>query len=152
MHLSGETEIEASRQRVWETISNPSRATAENSQAQVQIEKVDDTHFKIAVAAATPMMPVNVVLDLTITEAVEPTRIAATISGSVMGGPIAGTGHIVLTETAPKSTHLSWEADASLGGLLGGFEPMISGPIQSASEQAIEGLKERLEEEERAAG
>jgi hypothetical protein len=68
MHLSGETEIAAGRQRVWDTISNPNRAAASNSSGQAQIEKIDDRHYKVTVSAPAAMMPMNVVLDLQLTD------------------------------------------------------------------------------------
>ena len=151
MHLSGVTEIAASRQRVWATISDPKRAAAANSSGQAQIEKIDDTHFRLSITASTPMMPVNLVLELALTEIDEPNKIAATISGAIMGGPINGTGSIVLTELAPKLTRVTYEADATLGGMLGAFEPMMAGPIQQGADQAFAGMKERLEAEEAAA-
>jgi carbon monoxide dehydrogenase subunit G len=152
MHLSGVTEIEASRQRVWDTISNPNRAAAGTEQGQATIEKIDDTHFKVNVNAPGGMMPMNIVLDLTLTDIQEPSRIGATIAGNVMGGPVNGTGAIDLEELAPKSTRLTWGADATLGGLLGSFEGMVQGPIQQAGDKAFDSLKERLEAEEAAAG
>jgi carbon monoxide dehydrogenase subunit G len=97
------------------------------------------------------MMPINVVLGLELTELDEPSRIAATIDGAIMGGPINGTGSVDLAELGPKLTRATWVADAMLGGMLGGFESMIQGPIQSAAEQAFAALKERLEAEEAAA-
>ena len=66
MNLSGETEIAASRQRVWDTISNPNRAAASSSSGQAQIEKIDDRHYKVTVAA--PGMPMGVTLDMQVTE------------------------------------------------------------------------------------
>jgi carbon monoxide dehydrogenase subunit G len=151
MHLAGETEIAARRQRVWETISNPSRAAESNASGQAQIEKIDDRHYKITVSAPAAM-PMTVVLALALTDVDEPSRIAATIEGAVMGGPINGTGSIELTELGPKTTRATWVADATLGGLLGGFEPMIQGPIQQAAEQGFASLKGRLEAEEAAGG
>lgn len=151
MHLSGETEIAASRQRVWDTISNPNRAAASNSSGMAQVEKIDDTHYKISVSAPSAMMPINVVLDLALTDVEEPSRIAATIEGSLMGGPINGTGSIDLTELGPKLTRATWVADATLGGMLGGFDSMVQGPIQHAADEAIASLKTRLEAEEAAA-
>ena len=130
--------IVATRQRVWETISNPNRAAASNSSGQAQIEKIDDRHYKVTVSAPGAMMAMNVVLDLAITDLDAPQRIAATIEGAIMGGPINGTGSIDLA------------ADATLGGMLGGFEPMIQGPIQQAADKGFESLKERLEAEEAA--
>jgi carbon monoxide dehydrogenase subunit G len=152
MHLAGVTEIAVSRKRVWETISNPNRAAESNTSGQAQIEKIDDRHYRVSVSAPSAMMPVNVVLDLQLTEIDEPNRIAAAVEGAFMGGPINGTGSIELTELAPKLTRTTWVADATLGGMLGGFEPMIQGPIQQAADQGFASLKERLEAEEAAAG
>ena len=150
MHLSGETEIAATRQRVWETISNPNRAAASNSSGQAQVEKIDDRHYRVTVSAPGAMMPMNVVLELAITELDEPRRIAATIEGAIMGGPINGTGSIDLAELGPKLTRLTWVADATLGGILGGFEPMVQAPMQQSADKGFESLKERLEAEEAA--
>lgn len=152
MHLSGETEIAASRQRVWDTISNPNRAAASSSSGQAQIEKVDDRHYKVTVSAPAGAVPMGVVLDMQVTDLDAPSRIGATIAGAVMGGPIDGTGSIDLAELGPKLTRATWVADATLGGLLGGFEPMLQGPMQQAADQGVASLKTRLEAEEVAAG
>jgi carbon monoxide dehydrogenase subunit G len=151
MHLSGETDIAASRERVWVSVSNPQTAVATNDGGQAKVEKIDDTHYRVTVVPTGSPIPMNVTLDLELTDLNAPSRIAAAISGVVMGGPINGTGHIDLTELAPKLTRAQWEADATLGGLLGGFEPMLAGPIQNGAEQAFESLKGRLEAEEEAA-
>ena len=134
MHISGETEIAAGRGRVWETISDPNRAAASNSSGLAQIQKIDDSHYKVSVTAPSSMMPITVVLDLTLSDVEEPSRIAATIEGAIMGGPINGTGSIELAELGPKLTRATWVADARLGGLLGGFDSMVQGPIQNAAD------------------
>jgi carbon monoxide dehydrogenase subunit G len=154
MHLSGETEIAATRQRVWETVSNPNRAAEANTSGQAQIEKIDDRHYTVTVSAPSAMMPMNVVLALELTEVDEPNRIAASIEGAVMGSPINGTGSIELAEIGAKLTQVKWVADATLGGMLGAFESMIQGPLQQAADQGLASLKKRLEaeEEEAAAG
>ncbi len=148
MHLAGVTEIAASRKRVWETISNPNRAAESDKSSPAHIEKIDDRHYTVSVSAPSAMMPLNVVLALELTEVDEPDRIAATVSGAVMGGPISGTGSIELVELGPKLTRTTWVADATLGGILGGFEAMIQGPLQQAADQGFASLKERLEAEE----
>ncbi len=151
MHLSGETEIAATRQRVWDSISHPESAVAGNEGGQATVEKLDDSHYRITVVPTAAPIPMTVSLEIEITEATEPSRLAGTLSGVVMGGPINGTGHIDLAELAPKLTRVVWEADATLGGLLGGFEPMLAGPIQQGATSSMESLKERLEAEEAAA-
>jgi carbon monoxide dehydrogenase subunit G len=152
MHLSGETDIAASRQRVWQAVSNPSAAVANDESGQARVEKIDDTHYRVTVVPAGAPIPMNVTLDLEMTEVNAPSRIAAAISGVIMGGPLTGNGSIDLTELGPKFTRAVWVADATLGGLLGGFEPMLAGPIQAGADHAFESLKARLEAEEAAAG
>ncbi len=151
MHLSGEIEIAAGRGRVWETISNPNKAAASNESGMAQIQEIDDHHYKVSVTAPSSMMPISVVLDLTLTGIDEPNRISATIGGSLMGGQINGTGAIDLAELEPKRTRATGVADATLGGMLGGFDSMIQGPLQDAADQAFTSLKARLEAEEAAA-
>ena len=151
MHLSGETDIAAGRGRVWDTISNPNRAAASSSSGQAQIEKIDDRHYKVTVSAPSAMMPISVVLDLTLTDFDAPSRLAATIEGAIMGGPINGTGSLDLVEVGPKLTRATWVADATLGGMLGGFDGMVQGPIQQAADQGFASFKARLEAEEAAA-
>lgn len=151
MHLAGETDIAATRQRVWETIGNPDKAAASDSGGQAQIEKIDDRHYKVTVSAPGPMS-MNAVLNLALTDLDAPSRIAATIEGAIMNGPINGTGSIDLAELGPKLTRATWVADATLGGMLGGFDAMIQGPLQGAAEKTFTALKERLEAEEAAAG
>jgi carbon monoxide dehydrogenase subunit G len=151
MHLSGVSEIAAARSRVWATISDPKRAASGTAEGQAQIDKIDDRHYRITVTAAAAGMPVTVVLELELTDVAEPNRIAANIGGTVMGGPLTGTGSIDLVEVEPKLTRATYVADATLGGMLGAFEPMIQGPIQQAADQAFAAMKERLEAEEAAA-
>jgi carbon monoxide dehydrogenase subunit G len=152
MHLSGETDIAATRARVWDAVSNPSAAVAGDERGQATVEKIDDRHYRVTVTPAGAPVPMNVTLDLELTELTAPSRVAATIAGVVMGGPVNGTGHIDLAELGPKLTRATWEADATLGGLLGGFEPMLAGPLQGGAEQGLASLKARLEAEEAAAG
>lgn len=151
MHLTGQTEIAATRQRVWDTISDPDRAAASNSSGQAQVERIDDRHFRVTASPAAAVMPITVTLDLVLTEIDAPSHIAATIEGAVMGGPINGTGSIELVELGPKLTRATWVADATLGGMLGGFDAMVQGPIQGAADQGFASLKTRLEAEEAAA-
>jgi carbon monoxide dehydrogenase subunit G len=148
MHLAGESEIAAARERVWETLSNPNRAATSAPQGSAKVERIDDRHFRVTLASAG--IPVQVVLDVALTEVVEPSRIAAEVSGSVMGGAIGGGGSVDLAELGPRLTKLTYVADITLGGMLGAVEPMLSGPMQQAADQAVLAMKERLEAEEAA--
>jgi carbon monoxide dehydrogenase subunit G len=149
MHLAGETEIAASRARVWAAISHPDRTAASTAQGSAQVERIDDTHFRVTIAAAG--IPVQVVLNVELDEVVEPERMAGEIAGVVMGSAITGRGSVDLAEVGPKLTKATWLADATLGGLLSGFDGMLAGPLQEAAEKAFEAISQKLEAEEAAA-
>jgi carbon monoxide dehydrogenase subunit G len=149
MHLAGESEIAASRARVWAAISRPDRTAASTSQGSAQVERFDDTHFRVTIAATG--IPVQVVLEAELTDVSEPERMVAAISGVVMGSPITGSGSVDLAELEPKLTKTVWLVDVTLGGLLSGFEGMLAGPLQQAAEKAFEAIREKLEAEEGAA-
>jgi carbon monoxide dehydrogenase subunit G len=146
MHLAGESEIAASRVWVWAAISHPERTVASTSEGSAQVERLDDTHFRVTIAASG--IPVQVVLEVELTDGSEPERMVAAISGVVMGSPITGSGRVDLAELAPKLTKAVWLVDVTLGGLLSGFEGMLAGPLQQAAEKALQALKDKLETEE----
>ena len=150
MHLAGSTQIAARRQRVWDAISHPDRATASTSQGSATVERIDDRHYRVSISANAGL-PVQFTLDLSLIDVAEPGRITAEVQGSVMGGPIRGAGSIELAELGPVLTAATYEADVTLGGMLAGIEPMLAGPLQQAADGAVASLKERLEAEEKAA-
>jgi carbon monoxide dehydrogenase subunit G len=149
MHLAGETEIAASRARVWAAISHPDRTAASAAQGSAVVERIDDRHFRATIAATG--IPVQVVLDVELDDVSEPERIAGAISGVVMGSAITGRGSADLAEIEPKLTKTTWLLDVTLAGLLSGFDGMLAGPLQQAAEKAFETIKEKLEAEEAAA-
>jgi carbon monoxide dehydrogenase subunit G len=149
MHLAGETEIAASRARVWAAISHPDRTAASTAQGSAQVERIDDTHFRVTVAAAG--IPVQVVLSVELDDVAEPERIAGSIAGVVMGSAITGRASADLAELEPKLTKVTWLVDVTLGGLLSSFDGMLAGPLQKAAETAFEAVQEKLEAEEAAA-
>jgi carbon monoxide dehydrogenase subunit G len=149
MHLAGESEIAASRARVWAALSHPDRTAASTSQGSALVERLDDTHFRATIAASG--IPVQVGLEVELTDLSAPERMVAAISGVAMGSPITGTGSVGLAELEPKLTKAVWLVDVTLGGLLSGFEGMLAGPLQQAAEKAFEAIKEKLEAEETAA-
>ena len=150
MHLEGVKEIKASRQKVWESISDPQRMAESNSQGGAKVEKIDDRHYRVT--ATAPGMPMAVVLNLELTEMDPPSRLGAHLNAAIMGSPVDGTGTIELDELGPELTRARYQADATLGGMLSAFEPMIAGPLQQGVDQGMDSLKTRIESGETGPG
>jgi carbon monoxide dehydrogenase subunit G len=151
MHLSGETEIAAGRQRVWETVTDP-RQVADCVPGRPKVEVVDDRHMKVTAAVGNGFLRTTVVVDIRLTDLQAPVRATAAAGTVVMGGPIQADGSLELTELAAGRTQAVWAADVTLGGFLASFASMVEAPVRSGVDQTLACLRAKIEAAEVAAG
>ncbi len=146
MQLSGEMEIAAARQRVWEVVTDPNRVGA-CLPADPKVEYLDDRHFHVTAEVGNAFMRATATIELELTELSAPARAQAEATAAVMGSPASASGWLTLTELAPESTHLVWAVELELGGILAGFKTMVQGPIQKGIDRTLECLKAGIEAE-----
>ena len=144
MHLEGTTEVAVGRKKAWDYLIDP-RNVAACVPGSPAIEKIDATHYKIRVAVGGGFLRTTAVVDLTLTEAVEPERATISGSGGAMGGSVHASTHIALTEIDPSRTSVAWSADVTLGGTIAGFASMVEGPVRSQVDKTLVCVRERLE-------
>ena len=61
MHLSGQTEIEAGRRRVWDAVTDPHQV-AGCVPGQPKVEVVDDRHMKVTAVVGSGFLRTTVVV------------------------------------------------------------------------------------------
>jgi carbon monoxide dehydrogenase subunit G len=149
MHLSGETEIAAGRQRVWETVTDP-RQVAACVPGQPKVEVVDDRHMKVTAAVGSGFLRTTVVVDIRLTDLQAPARATAAAGTVVMGGPVHADGSLELTELPAGRTRAVWAADVTLGGFLASFASMVEAPVRSGVDQTLACLRAKIEAAEAA--
>jgi carbon monoxide dehydrogenase subunit G len=149
VHLSGETEIAANRQRVWGTVTDP-RQVAACVPGQPKVEVVDDRHMKVTAVAGSGFLRTTVVVDIRLVDLEAPSRATAAASAVVMGGPVKADGSLELTELPGGRTEARWSADVTLGGFLAGFAAMAEAPVRGGVDQTLACLKAKIEAAEAA--
>jgi carbon monoxide dehydrogenase subunit G len=151
MLLSGETEIAASRKRVWDVLTDPGRV-AECVPGEPNIEVVDERNFRVTAQVGNRFFRTTVTIEIELTDLSEPERASANATAAVMASPVTANGTLELEELAPNLTRASWSAEATLSGRLIGFAGMVQAPAQSAIDRTLECLKARIEAETQAMG
>jgi len=146
MHLAGETQIGAPRQRVWEALTDPHRVVA-CAPGDAQVEVLDEGRFRVTATVSNLFFRTKVAIDIELDEMNAPASAAGRASGTVMGGPVSAVGSLRLGEVGPSLTAVEWEAEVALGGMLAGFAGMAEQPARQAIESTIECLKASLEAE-----
>jgi uncharacterized protein len=150
MHLSGQTDIAASRQRVWDTVTDP-RQVAACVPGQPKVEVVDDRRMKVTAVVGSGFLRTTVVVDIQLTELQPPAGATAVASSVVMGGRVKAEGSLELLEVGPGHTKGTWAADVTLGGFLTRFAAMAEAPVRDGVDQTLACLKTKIEAAEAAA-
>jgi carbon monoxide dehydrogenase subunit G len=146
MHLEGETEIAAGRQRVWAALTDP-HVVAECVPGEPAIEYLDDRNLRVTAEFGNGFLRAPVTIEIELTELSEPARVQATATAAVMASPVAASGSLDLEEVGPELTRACWSAEVTLGGMLSGFGGMVQAPIKKGVERTLECLKASLEGE-----
>jgi hypothetical protein len=144
MHLSGQTEIEAGRRRVWDAVTDPHQV-AGCVPGQPKVEVVDDRHMKVTAVVGSGFLRTTVVVDIGLTDLEAPSHATAVASTVVMGGAVKADGSLDLVEVGARQTHVAWAADVALGGFLAGFAAMAEAPVRNGVNQTLACLKAKIE-------
>ena len=144
MHLSGETEIAAARQRVWDTLTDPHQVAA-CVPGRPEVTVIDERHLQVKAPVGNAWFRTTMVIDIQLTDLEAPERAMATAGGAVMGGAVHATGGVELDELGPALTRVAWTADLTLGGMLARFAAMAEGPAHDGVNKTLACLKTKLE-------
>jgi len=146
MQLSGEIEIVAPRQRVWEVLTDPHQV-AGCVPGDPKIEVIDDRNLRVTAQIGNAFFQTSVTVEIELMDLEAPERATANATGAVMASPVTATGSLVLEELGPNLTRAAWSADVTLGGMLVGFAGMVQGPVQGGVDRTLACLKAKIETE-----
>lgn len=117
MELTGERILPLSRDRVWDALNDPDILKRSVPGCE-SLERVDDTHYKVVMAAAVGPVKARFNGKLTLTDLCAPQSYSMSFEGS--GGAAGfgkGTAHVEL-EPQGNGTRLAYKANAQVGGRL----------------------------------
>jgi uncharacterized protein len=132
MQLSGSTEINAPRERVWAFVIDPNQVGWCGPGVEA-IEAIDETHFRARAKVGIGPISARFNVDLELAEAVEPDRAVLKATGQAPGSAVDASGELRLEGPAAGPTTMHWAANVA-----------ISGSIASVGARLIEGTANKL--------
>ena len=142
MKVDGARDFEASRERVWAIISDPA-GMAGLMPGVEGFEVVDDTHWRAKVKVPLGLGGLKMTMDFEQLEE-RPLEFASMRGkGKGMGAMMDMTTSFTLSGEGDH-THMDWEADVSLAGVLGSMGQRVLQPIIN---QQVEGIMTALEKQ-----
>lgn len=117
MRFSGTERIPASREKVWQFLTNPD-AVAQCVPDVDSLSVVDPTHFKAVVKAGIGPVRGKFGFDVAWQELDEPNRAHMTAQGKTPGSAVTVDSTINLAQAGDGETDLDWSADVVVHGLI----------------------------------
>ena len=142
MNVEGTREFEASRERVWAIISDPA-GMAGLMPGVDGFEVIDPTHWRAKVKVPLGLGGLKMTMDFEQLEE-RPLEFASMRGkGKGMGAMMDMTTSFTLSGEGER-THMAWEADVKLAGVLASMGQRVLQPIIN---QQVEGIMSALEQQ-----
>jgi carbon monoxide dehydrogenase subunit G len=147
VHLEGNVEIAAPRQRVWDFLTDP-QAVARCAPGLESIEVVEvDRRFKAVASLGLGSIKTRFSVDVEWIEKTPPGRAVARAHGTASGSTADVVAELLLTESAPGATGLKWTAEVTINGtiaslasrMMGGVAQKLSGQFFDCVRSSVEG-------------
>lgn len=129
MKIAGRNTIAAPRQQVWDAINNPA-VLARTLPGCESLEVVDDGAYKATVTAGVASIRGTYTGHVALSDRQEPSSFTLAAQGAGSAGTI-GADVDVLLEDDGQATTVVWDAEAVVGGMIGGVgQRMLVGVSQ----------------------
>ena len=144
MRFSGVEKIPASRQRVWQFLTNPDVVATCVPDVE-SLEVVDPSHFKATVKAGIGPVRGTFGFDVAWEELTEPSRARMSARGKTGGSAVTVASTMDLAETGDDETELAWNADVVVHGMIASVGArLLDGFAKKQTEQFFGCIRSKL--------
>lgn len=144
MKVTGSAILNAPRERVWEAINDPAVLVRTIPGCQ-QLEQVGPDSYRATVNAGVASIKGVYSGEVTLTDQVEPSSFVLHASGAGAPGTISADVQVGLAEQDGGSTRLDYDADAVVGGMIGGVgQRMLTGAAKRTADQFFAAIDDVL--------
>jgi len=119
MKVSGSSVLHAGRDRVWQAINDPG-VLAGVIPGCDQLLELDDGYFRMTVTLGVASIKGSYSGEVRLFDKVEPSSLTMRATGAGGPGTIDTTVAVTLEEAADGTTRVDYDADATVGGMVGG--------------------------------
>jgi uncharacterized protein len=145
MRFSGTERIPASREQVWQFLTDPD-AVAQCVPDVERLEVIDPSRFKAQVKAGIGPVRGTFGFDVAWQELSQPSRARMTAQGKTGGSAVTVDSAMDLAEAGEGETDLAWSADVVVHGLIASVGArLLSGFAEKQTRQFFECLQAKLE-------
>lgn len=143
MDFNGTFEVNADREKVFETIMNPNEISS-CIPGFKELNVVSPDEYSVLVRVGLAFIKGDFNIKFKVVERDEPGHAKLSGSGTGMGGTLELEAVMDLADDAGK-TKMDWKADAKVGGKLGGMgQRIIGGQAKKIINQLFECLEKKL--------
>jgi carbon monoxide dehydrogenase subunit G len=144
MRVTGEATVSAPRDRVWWALNDPSVLVRAIPGCR-QLEETGPDAYRMTVAAGVAAIKGTYDGEVRISEQHEPSSFLLHASGVGAPGTVSADVRITLTDAAAGATRLSYDAEAVIGGVLGGVgQRMIAGVARKTADEFFRNVEDVL--------
>jgi len=145
MHLEGKYLLQASRNDVWQLVSNPEKV-AKCLPGLQQFEVKDPNTFVVTLQAGISFFKANFKFTFTLLDQNPPSHVRFQADGGGAGVSIKMDTTMDLSDPQPESTEMSWKTDTEMRGPFGELSPsLLRNNTGGFSEQFMSCIKRQLE-------
>ena len=145
MQLSGTTQINAPRAKVWAFVIDPEQVGWCGPGVE-SIEAVDATHFRAMAKVGIGPISARFAVNLELAEADAPDRAVIKASGNAPGSAVDATGEMRLSGPDAGPTTMAWSADVQVMGSVAAVgSRLIEGTANKLIGQAFDCMRAKLE-------
>ena len=146
MQFSGTERIPASRQKVWQFLTDP-QAVARCVPDVDSLEVVDPSRFKAQVKAGIGPVRGKFGFDITWKELSEPSHAHMSAQGKTPGSAVTVDSTMDLAETGENETDLTWKADVVVHGMIASVGArLLDGFAKKQAEQFFGCIRKQMSE------
>lgn len=144
MKLTGSAELSAPRTAVWTALQDPAVLVHTIPGIQ-QLEATDDNTYRMTVSAGVASIKGLYAGDIRLTDQDPPNGYTLLASGQGVPGTIEATARIRLLDGDSGSTVLSYDADAAIGGMIGGVgQRVLAGVAKKTAQEFFSAVDQYL--------
>jgi carbon monoxide dehydrogenase subunit G len=146
MNVSGTKELSATRETVWDVISEPSEM-AKLMPGVESFEITDETHWTAKVKVPLGLGGLKMTMNFEKLEERPPEFASMRAKGQGVGALMDMTTSFTLSESGAGGTSMAWEADVKIAGPVGSMGQRVLQPIVNQQVgQVLEALEKRVTE------
>lgn len=144
MKVTGRAVLNAPRERVWQALNDPAVLVRTIPGCQ-RLEALGDDAYAMTLTAGVASIKGVYSGEVTITDQVPPDTFVLKAKGSGTPGTVSASVLVSLAESADETTTLTYDADAVVGGMIGGVgQRMLTGVAKKTAGEFFSGVDDVL--------